>query len=207
MFDVESQVQKEGFKFIIGLDEAGRGPLAGPVVASAVFLKKKRFANRIDDSKKLTPREREEAFHEILEKAYVGVGVINEGVIDEQNILQATFHAMTQAVAQLARKVSDLEINPHNFPQLVCLLIDGPYFKSDLPYTYKTIVRGDETVLSIACASIVAKVVRDRILMTYDRIFPQYGFKEHKGYPTPGHKAAIQRYGLSMIHRKTFHYE
>ena len=207
MLDVESKLKRKGFRFIFGLDEAGRGPLAGPVVASAVFLKKNKFRSKIDDSKKLNPLQREEAFHEILEKAHIGVGIVSETVIDEHNILQATFHAMTNAVLQLTRRLPHSNVNHKDFALKVCLLIDGPYFKSDLPYAYQTIIRGDGAVLSIACASIVAKVIRDRILIAYDKIFPQYGFKDHKGYPTPRHKEAIRRHGLSIIHRKTFNYQ
>lgn len=206
MLHYERRAKLKGYTLVIGVDEAGRGPLAGPVVASAVALKDHQFNNKVCDSKKLTAPKREKAFLEIFEKAYVGIGIINETVIDRHNILEATYLAMTVAIRQLMSKVSSPQIHPQNFSKKVLLLIDGPFFKTDLPYSYRTIVQGDNKSLSIACASIVAKVTRDRILKVYDRIFPQYGFHQHKGYPTRKHKQAIQRYGLSMIHRKTFHY-
>ena len=204
MLAFEKRARQKGFELIIGIDEAGRGPLAGPVVASAVSLREFKFKSRISDSKKLSPRKREEAFHEIFDKAYVGVGIMSEVVIDEINILEATFAAMNNAVRQLTGRVS--AVNKKNIrKEKVHLLIDGNRFKSDLPYSYQTVVDGDELILSVACASIVAKVTRDRILRTYDQIFPAYGFKEHKGYPTPQHKEVLKRLGPSLIHRRSFH--
>ena len=206
MLDYEAEARKNGFSLIIGVDEAGRGPLAGPVVASAVALRTSRFSCRIDDSKKISSKKRLEAFYEIYENAYIGVGIISEVVIDEINILQATFVAMSNAVEQLIARIPSSEKTGKNFEKNVCLLIDGPHFESDLPYAHQTIVDGDALVQSISCASIVAKVTRDRILENYDRIFPEYGYKRHKGYPTPEHKQAIRRFGPSMIQRKTFTY-
>ena len=206
MLDFEEKARQKGFQWIIGVDEAGRGPLAGPVVAAAVALQNTRFQSRIDDSKKLTPRQREQSFIEIFENAFVGIGIMSEAVIDEVNILQATYLAMSNAVEQLIDKIP-FEVQARNdFPQMVCLLIDGNSFKSDLPYTYQTITSGDGLSLSIAAASIIAKVTRDRILRTYDQIFPQYGLRRHKGYPTLQHKLAIRQFGPSVIHRKTFTY-
>lgn len=197
-------ILQEGFDLLIGVDEAGRGPLAGPVVASAVAVKDYDFQSKIGDSKKLSPRQREQAFVEIFEKAYVGVGIINSAVIDEANILEATYMAMTNAVYQLIASLPD-SINQQDYLRSkMCLLIDGNRFKSDLDYPFKTIIKGDSKAFSIACASIVAKVSRDRILKTYDQIFPEYGFSQHKGYPTAKHKAAIREHGPSIIHRKTF---
>ncbi len=204
MFRFENQAHRKGFRLIIGIDEAGRGPLAGPVVASAVCLKRRKFRSKICDSKKINSRQREKAFHEILQNAYVGVGIMSESVIDAENILKATFHAMTQAVHRLIARLPLDEIKSQDLNRDVCLLVDGNSFKTDLPYAYQTIVGGDDLSASIACASIVAKVTRDRILNIYDRVFPQYGFKQHKGYPTKIHRAAIQTHGLSIIHRKTF---
>ena len=200
----EKKALQKGFELVIGIDEAGRGPLAGPVVASAVSLRTFRFKTRISDSKKLSPRQREEAFHEIFDQAYVGVGIISEAVIDEINILEATFVAMNNAVRQLVLRYS--AVHKKNISAgHVHLLVDGNRFKSDLPYSYQTVVDGDESILSIACASIVAKVTRDRILRTYDQIFPAYGFKEHKGYPTAQHKEVLKRLGPTLIHRRSFH--
>ncbi len=199
MPNFEKKAKAQGFHLIIGIDEAGRGPLAGPVVAAAVLLRKSQFSSPINDSKKLSPKNRERAFHEIQKKAYVGVGIMSETVIDRCNILQSTFLAMQRAVEQLMSRIPE----PVNANQ-VCLLVDGNRFKSSLPYAYQTIIQGDQKVLSIMCASIVAKVTRDRILNIYDRIFPHYGFKRHKGYPTEEHRRILSQRGPCDIHRKTF---
>jgi len=204
MLSYEEKVKQEGFDFIIGVDEAGRGPLAGPVVASAVLLKEIDFNSPIRDSKKLSPQQRECAFEEIYAKASVGVGVMSEKIIDKENILQATFLAMESAVMDLARQIPESFCDQKSFVKKVCLLIDGNRFQTKLPYSYRTIVNGDNLVFSISCASIVAKVTRDRMIDVYDKIFPQYGFKKHKGYGTQIHREAIKRHGLSVIHRKTF---
>ncbi len=204
MLKYEHQAQREGYGFIIGVDEAGRGPLAGPVVAAAVSLRKTSFHHKIKDSKILTAEEREEAFHEISDHAYIGVGVMNEAVIDRHNILQATFHAMNLAIHRLLYNLEKKQ--PSVTRSNMCLLVDGNIFRSELKIPYKTIVDGDALSLSIACASIVAKVTRDRILHAYDKILPHYGFKRHKGYSTPEHREAIRCFGLSFIHRKTFNY-
>lgn len=204
MLELEDKTRKAGFNLIIGVDEVGRGPLAGPVVAAAVSLRKSDFSVPIRDSKKLTPLQREKAFHEIYQRAYVGIGMISENVIDQTDILQATFFAMHNAVVDLIAWLSPAETGQKEFAQSVCLLVDGNYFRSDLPYKFKTIIKGDEHVLSIACASIVAKVTRDRVLNMYHRVYPGYGFSQHKGYPTLEHKAAIRRLGPSLIQRRTF---
>lgn len=205
MHAIEDKARKSGFSLIIGIDEAGRGPLAGPVVAAAVALRKRHFSVPIRDSKQLTPLQREAAFHHIYKQAYVGIGVMNELVIDRTDILRATFFAMHNAVKNLVARLPPTRTAGKNFDRTVCLLVDGNRFETDLPYHVRTIVNGDERVLSIACASIMAKVTRDRILRVYHRVFPQYGFDQHKGYPTLEHKVAIRRFGLSLIHRRTFH--
>ncbi len=205
MFYYENKAKEKGFRIIIGVDEAGRGPLAGPVVASAIFLKEKKFQNKICDSKKISARQREKAFVEIFEKAYVGIGIVNESVIDSVNILKATYAAMSLAVANLVSRLPPSKFARRDMRKKICVLVDGNSFQTDLPYAYKTIIGGDNLSLSIACASIVAKVTRDRMLSIYDQIFPQYGFKKHKGYPTLDHRRAIAKYGLSLIHRRTFH--
>ena len=205
MLRFEKKAKRDGYQLIIGVDEAGRGPLAGPVVASAVALRNYKFTSKIADSKKITARQREEAFHEIFNKAFVGVGIMSEAVIDRVNILEATYLAMHNAVNQLIAQVPHPQKEDGDFPEKVCLLIDGHRFKSDLPYFYQTVVKADESIMSVACASIVAKVIRDRILEIYDRIFPGYGFRKHKGYPTVQHKKAILKLGPSLIHRKSFH--
>lgn len=202
--DFEQEMKAEGFGLIIGVDEAGRGPLAGPVVAAAVALKDDQFQSKIGDSKELSARQREQAFDEIYEKAFVGVGIVSESVIDRSNILDATFLAMSNAVENVVAQFSSSVTGSDGCDRNICLLIDGNMFRSDLPYEYRTIIQGDSYVLSIACASIVAKVTRDRILNVYDTIYPQYGFKRHKGYPTPQHKQAIRDHGLSLIHRRSY---
>lgn len=199
MIDFELSIKDEGFDHIIGIDEAGRGPLAGPVVASAVLVKDYQFTAKIADSKKISARQRESAFLEILDKSYVGVGIISESVIDQVNILEATFLAMNNAARQVMKHIGRDQLSPKK-----CMLIDGNRFKTDLGTPYKTVVAGDSKAFSIACASIVAKVIRDRILIAYDRIYPEYGFKQHKGYGTVKHRQAIVDHGPSLIHRKSF---
>jgi len=200
----ENKAKQNGFSLVIGIDEAGRGPLAGPVVAAAVALKEFKFKNRIYDSKQLTPLQRETAYHEIFDNAYVGIGVMSESVIDIHNILQATFFAMSNAVNQLVARLPVKMREEAGFEKKICLLVDGNRFKSDLPYAFETVIDGDALSLSIAAGSIIAKVTRDRILKAYDRIFPHYGFSQHKGYATREHVAKIKEHGLSLIHRRSF---
>lgn len=180
-------------KLICGIDEAGRGPLAGPVVAAAVVwpLGASELPG-VDDSKKLSARKRELLFPKIMDGALaVGVGIIDEGRIDEINILQATFEAMRQAVAGLG-------VRPDR------LLVDGNREIPGIDIDQVAIVHGDATEYSIAAASIIAKVTRDRIMIEYDKLYPEYGFARHKGYGTQAHMDAISTYGPCPIHRKTF---
>ncbi len=204
MLRYEKTANKQGYTFLIGLDEVGRGPLAGPVVASAVSLKSYQFFHKICDSKMLSSNQREKAFHEIWEKAYVGIGIMSEQVIDASNILKATFFAMNNAIRHLLGSLPKEISQNEDFHKKIYLLIDGNRFTTDLPFFFRTITGGDRVSLSIAAASIVAKVMRDRILKTYDKIFPQYGFQQNKGYPTRKHRQAIRQFGLCPIHRKTF---
>jgi ribonuclease HII len=204
MLHYETQAQNKGLRFILGVDEAGRGPLAGPVVAAAVCLRHFDFKNPINDSKKMSAKAREAAFHEISEKAHIGIGIMSEKTIDIVNILNASHMAMEMAVKELIHRMPREAVSSQIFVQQVVLLIDGNIFRSQLPYQYQTIVEGDGKSLSIACASIIAKVYRDRILGVYDKVFPQYGFAQHKGYPTETHRRAIKEHGASLIHRKTF---
>lgn len=183
----------------VGVDEAGRGPLAGPVVAAAVVLRAPAFSIPLKDSKKLTPRQRRKIFHEIHTKAYIGVGMVGPALIDQMNILQATFIAMRRAVDQLLRVLPSSEKTPY-------LLIDGNAFSDEAPYAYQTIVKGDARVAPIAAASIVAKVTRDQLMEVHDRLFPGYGFAQHKGYPTKAHKTALRRLGFSPVHRRSFRF-
>ncbi len=178
-------------EYICGIDEAGRGPLAGPVVAAAVILPKGLKIPYLNDSKQLSAKRREELFDIIMEKALaVGVGVASPERIDEINILQATYEAMRQAVAELKVK-----------PQI--LLNDAVYIPGlDLPQ--EKIIKGDAKSLSIAAASVIAKVTRDRMMKAYHEIFPEYGFDKHKGYGSKEHIAMIQMLGPCPIHRRSF---
>ncbi len=189
-FLYEKKAVKDGFTTIAGIDEAGRGPLAGPVVASAVIIHNPEFKERIDDSKKLTARLRERAFLEILNHCDVGIGLVSEQDIDRVNIYNATLLAMKRAVKEL-KKQPDY------------LLIDG---KMDihLPQPRAYLINGDSLSISIACASIIAKVFRDILMTEQDKSYPQYGFNRHKGYGTSEHMENIRKYGLCPIHRKSF---
>jgi len=192
----EKKLKEQGNDLIIGVDEAGRGPLAGPVVAAAVILNTIRFKNRIDDSKKLTPLARENAFREIVKKSIFGVAIVNERIIDRINILEASRLAMKQAISCVANKVNSRK-------QRIFVIADGNMtLDIDLPYT--SIVRGDSRSLSIASASILAKVIRDQIMNSFDVLYPEYNFKQHKGYPTKEHRKILKQLGPSPIHRKSF---
>ncbi len=199
MLNFENAAKKDGYSVIVGIDEVGRGPLAGPVVVGAVFLKEFAFKSRIDDSKKLTRLQRQAAFFEIIEKASYGIGIINEKAIDTVNIARAIELALDMAVLKLLERCAAYGPCVKN----VFLLMDGS-LRSSLPYASKVIVGGDHLSLSIACASIVAKVIRDRIMNIYHAVYPEYGFAFHKGYGTKGHRDCICSHGLSPIHRHTF---
>lgn len=187
----EQQAQARGYRAIAGIDEAGRGPLAGPVVAAAVILPEKFDLPGLTDSKQLTVSARERLYPLICAQALaVGLGVARADEIDQINILQATLRSMQRAVGRLAV--------PADF-----LLIDGNV-PVPLPLPQQTLVKGDSRSLSIAAASVVAKVVRDRIMTTYDRLFPGYGFASHKGYASDAHRLAIAHLGPSPCHRRTF---
>lgn len=193
----ERKFKKQGCNLIIGVDEAGRGPLAGPVVAAAVKLNTYSFKNRIDDSKKLTPKLREAAFQEIVHKGIFGIGIVEEKVIDSINILEATRRAMKEAIISLIDK---LRIKRYT---AIHIIVDGN-MSLDINFAYSSIVNGDAKSKTIACASIIAKVIRDRIMSLYDRIYPEYGFFRHKGYPTDMHRERLKNFGPSRIHRVSF---
>lgn len=192
LWSFEQRAWDEGFTHVCGVDEAGRGPLAGPVCAAAVILPPNAEIDGLNDSKKLTAKRREALYDVILSQAVAyGIAMVDEKTIDEINILQATFLAMRQAVDQLSVT-----------PELA--LVDGnrePDFGS-IPV--KTIIKGDSLSANIAAASILAKVTRDRFMMEQDQIYPQYGFAVHKGYGTQAHYAALRTYGACPIHRKSF---
>lgn len=197
MLYYERKFKKQGYGLIIGIDEAGRGPLAGPVVAAAVALNPCHFKNRIDDSKKLTAQEREKAFEEITKNSVFGLGVVSEKIIDAVNILEATLLAMEEAVGSLLAKIK----KPESYRPYI--LVDGN-MRLKIKFAYTSIIKGDAKSKSIAAASIVAKVTRDRIMSSYDKIYPQYGFSKHKGYPTKEHRLILKKIGPSLIHRKSF---
>lgn len=192
LWKYEHAAFEEGFSLVCGVDEAGRGPLAGPVCAAAVILPPDLEIEGLNDSKKLSDKRRRALYDVITEQAIAyGIAMVDEKVIDEINILQATFLAMRQAVEQLSAK-----------PALA--LVDGnrePDF-GDIPV--KTIVKGDSLSANIAAASILAKVTRDRFMEEQDAIYPQYGFSVHKGYGTKAHYAALREFGACPIHRRTF---
>ncbi len=188
-FSRESELIAQGFT-VCGVDEAGRGPWAGPVVAAAVILDPGSIPAGLNDSKKLTEAKREALFTPIMQAASVGVGIISAARIDDLNILKATYAAMAGAVAALPRPATIALIDGNRAPPLTCRC--------------ETIVGGDAKSLSIAAASIIAKVTRDRLLHDLDRQYPDYGFAAHKGYGTAAHAAALQRLGPCPEHRKSF---
>jgi ribonuclease HII len=187
----EKKVEEKGFSFIAGVDEAGRGPLAGPVVSAAVILPSGFHAPGLNDSKQLTPKERENFYEKISAGAVaIGIGIVDVDEIDHINILQAALLSMAIAVKNLR--------TPPDF-----LLIDGNFIIKT-KYPQQAIIKGDTLSTSIAAASVMAKVTRDRIMTKYHSIYPVYGFNRHKGYPTLEHREAIKAHGCCAIHRKTF---
>lgn len=181
---------------ICGIDEAGRGPLAGPVVVAAVIMKKNTSISGIKDSKKISPHKREKLFDEILTQSdFYRIEVIDNKIIDEINILKSVMLGVERCISEIIKEKTQL-------------LIDGNYFKlnndAHKDYNYKTIIKGDTFVYEISCASILAKVTRDRIMTDYDKIYPVYNFKSNKGYGTAYHIQSLRRNGPCEIHRKTF---
>lgn len=191
MRTIETHLQAHFGQRVVGVDEAGRGPLAGPVVAAAVQILPDRFSSEIRDSKRLSPKKRELAYEEILRTCQVGVGLASVEEIDQLNILQATFLAMRRALDNLPE------------PPQFCL-VDGNLEIPDLPWPQRAIVGGDDLSISIAAASIVAKVERDRIMVAYDEIYPSYNFGQNKGYATKDHRQRIETYGRCPLHRGSF---
>jgi ribonuclease HII len=191
MLRFERDCWMSGLMHVAGVDEAGRGPLAGPVVAAAVIFEPEHFIEGVNDSKILLPEERDEVYGKIVCEALTyGVGVVDHDVIDSINILQATYRAMHDAVLRLS------------IPPSIQLIDGNRFLDNGIPY--KTIIDGDALSFSIAAASIIAKVTRDRLMVGYDARFPGYGFAKHKGYATPEHREAIKQLGLCEIHRMSF---
>ncbi len=188
----EKDCYEKGFINIAGIDEAGRGPLAGPVVAAAVILPKGALIEGVNDSKKVSEKKREKLYDVIIENSIAwGVGIIDHTIIDEINILNATRLAMKTAIENLSVK-----------PDYILIDAEKKVDTNGIPYL--SIIKGDALSISIGAASIIAKVTRDRIMREYDKIFPMYGFEKHKGYGTKAHVEALKEYGPCMIHRKSF---
>jgi len=191
MWFFEKEATENGYKDIAGIDEAGRGPLAGPVVSAAVILPPTFTISGVIDSKKLSVKQRAQLYDKIYAHAVaIGIGIVDPVEIDRINILQASLLAMAIAVDNLN-------------PQPDCLLIDGTFrISSQLPQ--KPIAKGDSLSVSIAAASIIAKVTRDRLMESYHLYYPNFDFAQHKGYPTKAHREAIRKFGCSPIHRRSF---
>ncbi len=188
----ENQLYASGINYICGIDEAGRGPLAGPVVVAAVIMPKDSMLEHVNDSKKVTEKRREVLYEQITKEAIAwGVGIIDHEIIDKINILEATKLGLTTALKELKVR-----------PDLI--LVDALKDIDTLGIPYKSIIKGDAKEYSIACSSIIAKVTRDRIMRNFDKVYPEYGFEKHKGYGTAEHIRAIKEYGPCDIHRQSF---
>ncbi len=191
-YSFEISAKEKGYNIVCGVDEAGRGPLAGPVCAAAVILPEDTVIEGLDDSKKLTEKKREALFDVIKEKAVAyGIAFATVDEIEEFNILGATYIAMCRAIEQLSIKPDYVLIDGNRYPPMLC--VEG-----------ETVVKGDSKSMSIAAASILAKVTRDRLLIEYAEKYPQYSFEKHKGYGTKIHIEAIKKYGVTEIHRPSF---
>ena len=190
LYEYEEKLINDGVKLIGGIDEVGRGPLVGPVVAACVILPINYELPGLNDSKKLTEKRREEFYKILMQDAIsIGIGIIDEKIIDEVNIYEATKLAMKDAI-------NNCQIKPEH------VLIDAMRLDIDIPST--SIIKGDAKSLSIAAASVIAKVTRDHMLIELDKTYPMYDFKHNKGYPTKKHVEAIYKYGITPFHRKTF---
>ena len=189
---IEEELYNSGANLICGIDEAGRGPLAGPVVVAAAIMPRNSMIEGVNDSKKVSEKKREKLYDLITDEAIAyGVGIIDQKEIDRINILNATKEGLTMAVK---------ELNPK--PDLIIVDALSKIDTEEIPY--KSIIKGDAKCYSIACASIIAKVTRDRIMRQWDEVYPQYGFIKHKGYGTAAHISAIKEYGLCPLHRLSF---
>ena len=189
---IDMSVFDEGYELVCGIDEAGRGPLAGPVVVAAVVMPKNSMIEGVNDSEKVSEKKREKLYDLIIQEAICyGVGIVDQNEIDRINILNATKAGLTQAVQSLQKK-----------PDII--LVDALSNIDTCGVPYRSIIKGDAKSYSIAAASIIAKVTRDRIMREWDKVYPQYGFEKHKGYGTAAHIAAIKENGLSPLHRLSF---
>ena len=190
--EYENKLHESGLKYIAGIDEAGRGPLAGPVVVGVAIMKPDSFIEGINDSKKISESKREKLYEQITEEAMAwSVGIVTEKEIDELNILNATKKALEKAL-------DSLQIRPDR------ILVDALEHIDTKGVPYTSVIKGDAKIYSISAASIIAKVTRDRIMREYDEVYPEYGFAKHKGYGTAAHIGAIKEHGPCPLHRKTF---
>ena len=188
----EQELYNKGFKYICGIDEAGRGPLAGPVVVAGVIMPQDSMIEGVNDSKKVSEKKREKLYDLIIDEAIsYSVAIIGQDIIDEINILNATKQGVTQVV-------EELDVKPN------LILVDALTHIDTKGIQYDSIIKGDAKCYNIAAASIIAKVTRDRIMREWDKVYPQYGFVNHKGYGTAKHIAALKEYGPCPIHRSTF---
>ena len=190
--EYENKLHEEGLQYIAGIDEAGRGPLAGPVVVGVAIMKPESFIEGINDSKKISESKREKLYEQITEEAIDwSVGIVTEKEIDEINILNATKRALEKAL-------DNLKVRPDR------ILVDALEHIDTKGVPYTSVIKGDAKIYSISAASIIAKVTRDRIMREYDEVYPEYGFAKHKGYGTAAHISAIKENGPCPLHRKTF---
>ena len=199
---IEEELYLKGTTSIAGIDEAGRGPLAGPVVVACVVMPRDSMIEGVNDSKKVSEKKREKLYEEIIKEAIgYGVGIMSQEEIDRINILNATKEGLTTAIKELER---DLKEKNRNFDKPEIILVDA-LTKIDTDHIpYKSIIKGDAKSYSIAAASIIAKVTRDRIMRQWAEVYPMYGFEKHKGYGTSAHITAIKEYGLCPLHRRSF---
>ena len=199
---IEEDIYLKGAQSIAGIDEAGRGPLAGPVVVACVVMPRDSMIEGVNDSKKVSEKKREKLYDEITQEAIAyGVGIIPQEEIDRINILNATKEGLTLAIKEMEK---DLKEKQRSFEKPEIILVDA-LTKIDTDHIpYRSIIKGDAKSYSIAAASIIAKVTRDRIMRQWDEVYPMYGFAKHKGYGTAAHIAAIKEYGLCPLHRRSF---
>ena len=199
---IERELYQKGVKSICGIDEAGRGPLAGPVVVASVIMPEGSMIEGVNDSKKVSEKKREKLYEQIIEEAVAyGVGIIDQNEIDRINILNATKEGLTLCIKELEK---DLKEKNRGIEKPEIILVDA-LTKIDTDHIpYQSIIKGDAKSYSIAAASIIAKVTRDRIMRQWDEVYPEYGFAKHKGYGTAMHISVIKQYGICPLNRKTF---
>ena len=199
---IEDDLYSKGVKSIAGIDEAGRGPLAGPVVVACVVMPQDSMIEGVNDSKKVSEKKREKLYEQIIEESIAyGVGIISQEEIDRINILNATKEGLTMAIKEME---NDLKEKQRGFEKPEIILVDALTKIDTDGISYRSIIKGDAKSYSIAAASIIAKVTRDRIMRQWAEVYPMYGFEKHKGYGTAAHISAIKEYGLCPLHRRSF---